>query len=100
MKKFLKPTKWKIVLFVLVFLLIFSFMPCTSTSSFAPGDVKWSICGPLNKITYLSGQYITDVSHSYFGLVNLAKYIYLVFIFELILSYIISCIIIKSAFRK
>ena len=99
-KEFFKPTRWRVGLFILIFFLIFSLTPCKSTSFFSPGEVKWSICGLLNKITYLSGQYITDVNYSYLGFINLDKNIYSIFIFELLISYLISCTIIKLIFRK
>jgi len=95
LKDFFKPTKGKVLLFILIFILIFSFTPCSSTSSWKSDEVRWSVCGPLTKITYLSGQFITDVSILYLGLINLDDNIYLIFIFELVISYIISCIIIS-----
>jgi len=94
MNEFFKFRKGKIGLFVLLFILIFSFAPCSSTSYFSPGVVKWSSCGLLNKTTYLLGGYITDVYYLYFGFINLEKNIYFIFIFELIISFILSCIII------
>jgi len=93
-KEFFKPTLWKIILTIIIFILLYLIIGPTRDNIVPFACIKNTPCGWY----VLNFFRIFPLEFSYLSFAILVQY--LIFLSELIISYILSCSIISSKIMK